>query len=273
VTGSVACAKRGEVARFNAYGPTAKGTPKWWDVTVTPITDASGDVVSVLSVSRDITELHLAKVELRETAARMRFVLETAQLGDWELDLATGRARTSVLHDQCFGLSESAVDWTYERFMAYVHPDDRAFVSASLDAVQQTFDDWQFECRVIWDDRTVHWISAHGRFYGPDGKRPTRLLGSVTDITERKLADQELRTATQMVIENVREAEIERRRLNALLDATPIGISYANHRGQLVTTNAALRDIWGNIPCRRPSANTPSGQAGGRMARTGMAVA
>jgi PAS domain S-box-containing protein len=45
----------GGVQRFDGYCLTAKGTPKWWEVVVTPILDANGDVYQILSVSRDIT--------------------------------------------------------------------------------------------------------------------------------------------------------------------------------------------------------------------------
>jgi len=50
--------EKGE-GRFNAFRPTVKGTPKWWDVIVTPIRDdcgPAGDVQKLVTVSRDITE-------------------------------------------------------------------------------------------------------------------------------------------------------------------------------------------------------------------------
>ncbi len=46
----------GQTCRFTGFRPTAKGTPKWWDVQVSPVKDAQGKVVRLLSVSRDITE-------------------------------------------------------------------------------------------------------------------------------------------------------------------------------------------------------------------------
>ena len=54
---SVTAAVGGEVSSFQAYCPTAKGTPKWWEVTVSPVREADGGrVVRLLSVSRDITK-------------------------------------------------------------------------------------------------------------------------------------------------------------------------------------------------------------------------
>ena len=48
-------AARGHRSRFEGYCPTAKGEPRWWDVSVTPIRGASGEVEHILSTSRDIT--------------------------------------------------------------------------------------------------------------------------------------------------------------------------------------------------------------------------
>jgi PAS domain S-box-containing protein len=50
-------ARRGELGHFVASCPTAKGTPKWWDVRVTPIHDRDGLLQGFLSVSRDVTAL------------------------------------------------------------------------------------------------------------------------------------------------------------------------------------------------------------------------
>ena len=58
-----AAAASGEVYLFRGYCPTAKGTPKWWEVIVSPILDASGLVERVLAISRDITDRQQAEIE------------------------------------------------------------------------------------------------------------------------------------------------------------------------------------------------------------------
>ncbi|MBW4690972.1 MAG: response regulator [Lyngbya sp. HA4199-MV5] len=73
--GAIAAAKAGGVGKFQGYSPTVKGTPKWWDVLVTPVEDASGQVAQLLVVSRDMTKQRQADAEreqllLREQAAR-----------------------------------------------------------------------------------------------------------------------------------------------------------------------------------------------------------
>jgi PAS domain S-box-containing protein len=48
-------AHEGQETTFEAPTPTAKGTPKWWEVTVSPILDTEGQVTHILAISRDIT--------------------------------------------------------------------------------------------------------------------------------------------------------------------------------------------------------------------------
>lgn len=55
VSAAIAKAAAGEVSRFRSFCPTAKGTPKWWDVVLTPMPDEEGKVKGILAISRDIT--------------------------------------------------------------------------------------------------------------------------------------------------------------------------------------------------------------------------
>jgi len=64
-----ACA--GGTARFQAFRPTVKGVPKWWDVIVAPVRDAEGRIARLVATSRDITEreqLLVQEQRSRETA-------------------------------------------------------------------------------------------------------------------------------------------------------------------------------------------------------------
>lgn len=71
VAEAVAAAAAGRTGRFQAYCPSAKGQPHWWDVIITPIYGASGLVERLLAVSRDITERKRAEIELRQKAEEL----------------------------------------------------------------------------------------------------------------------------------------------------------------------------------------------------------
>jgi PAS domain S-box-containing protein len=67
---------KGSTGRFQGYCPTTKGTPKWWDVIITPLTDADGKIANMLSVSRDITDLKVIEDKLRDSENRFRTSIE-----------------------------------------------------------------------------------------------------------------------------------------------------------------------------------------------------
>lgn len=74
---AVAEGRSGHRMQFLAFCPTAKNTPRWWDVALTPMLDGSSSVSGLLVVSRDVTELVLAKQALAEANARKDDFLAT----------------------------------------------------------------------------------------------------------------------------------------------------------------------------------------------------
>lgn len=75
---AIAQAKAGRPMRFEAFCPTAKGTPRWWEVTVSPIPADDGSVAAILSSSRDITDRKLKEDALAAVAAEMKHRLRNA---------------------------------------------------------------------------------------------------------------------------------------------------------------------------------------------------
>jgi two-component sensor histidine kinase len=71
-------ADEGFPVRFDAFCPTAKGSPRWWDVSVTRVADAAGQNIGYLSVSRDVTEARLSKEVAEIAVAEMRHRLKNS---------------------------------------------------------------------------------------------------------------------------------------------------------------------------------------------------
>lgn len=69
-------AAAGRAAKFRSYCPTAKGTPRWWDVSVSPVTDDKGLIVGVLSISRDVTENQNSREALTIAAEELKHRLK-----------------------------------------------------------------------------------------------------------------------------------------------------------------------------------------------------
>lgn len=143
--------------------------------------DAVRDRTAQLGLARDSLEV----------------ALDAADMGSWDIDLATGVAQRTLRHDRIFGYDGPAPDWNVAIFLRHVDPDQRAMVAAQFEAAPVT-GSIDFECSIRTENGTQRWIAAKGRMrYAPDGT-PVRMTGVVSDITERKEADAQLAQSHKM---------------------------------------------------------------------------
>ena len=139
----------------------------------------------------DITERKRAEAALKDSERRLTLALDSAQMGMWDLDLLTDTSVRSLRHDQIFGYSAAVPTWGAAVFMTHVVPEDR---DVAKQAFEKAFvsDNFDMECRILWADKSIHWISAKGRVYRNPKGDPVRMMGTVLDITEHKRAEEAL---------------------------------------------------------------------------------
>ena len=190
----------GEVGAFK-FAFTGPGGASWmFSARLIPEFGEDGVVESVLSIASDVTEQELVDAALRESKARLEFTLAAAHVGEWEIDVASGDCRHSVLYDRCFGHDAPVPGWNLEAMFAQLHPADRERVRALTTRAFETHADLAFEARVLWPDGSEHWIELHGSAYLSSRVRENetprlRFLGIIADITSRKRTDAALRDA------------------------------------------------------------------------------
>jgi PAS domain S-box-containing protein len=157
-------------------------------------------------VQADVTENKRARAELRDKRERLELALEAGRLGAWEVDLATGVLTASASCRAAFGRAEGEL-FTLGVLTGSIHPDDRAGVRARRDAAIRDGGEYEDECRVVWPDGTLRWVSVRGRaLYAADGT-PERMVGVSLDVTERKRAEVEREELLAREREARREAE------------------------------------------------------------------
>ena len=129
--------------------------------------------------------------EVRNGEARLRLALEAGELGSWDFDLAGDTVTRTPRHDQIFGYPDLLPAWNAKVLLDHVIPEDREHVARAFRQAVETGMELHVECRIRRaSDGRVRWIEVDGRPYGGLGNTPpTRLLGIVADITERKNAE------------------------------------------------------------------------------------
>lgn len=102
VRAAIERARKGERIRFVLFGQTFKGTPKWWDNILSPITDAHGQPTMLLVVSRDITEQRRQQEEIHQLNAELeqRVQARTDELAQANERLSRTLRETSALYNQ-----------------------------------------------------------------------------------------------------------------------------------------------------------------------------
>ena len=185
------------VEHFETVRVRKDGTKIDISATISPIRDASGAIVGASKVARDITERIRAQEALRQSDVRRGFALDTAKIGDWDLDLTTLQATRSALHDQIFGYAEPLPEWNFDIFLRHVHPDDRERVRETFQSNVRQKKKSEFECRIIHPNGDIRWIWACGDQNRDSSGTAIRMFGIVQDITERRRSEEVLRESEE----------------------------------------------------------------------------
>jgi len=251
---------RGEsVEHFETVRIRKDGTKIDISTTISPIKDSNGVIVGASKIARDITARNRAEAALSQSDARRKFALETARLGDWELDLATLEASRSFRHDEIFGYRSPLPEWNFEIFLRHVHPDDRERVRDDFQTCVSQGKRWDFECRIVRLDGEIRWLWACGDRYREPSGNATHMFGIVEDITEQKsiedaLIDQAKALSRQAAeLAHSQEAlETQTLMLRSVLDSMAEGLVATDEKGKFTLWNPAAQRIVGmgaqNVP-------------------------
>ena len=144
----------------------------------------------LIAIVRDFTERMKAEKAVTESEQRLNLALDSAQMGVWELNLTNDTAIRTLRHDQIFGYPSLQPEWGSKIFLAHVVPEDQDLVKKRFEEAFAT-GHFNLECRIMWPDQSLHWIAAQGRVNRNHKGDPVRMMGVVTDITERKRTEEE----------------------------------------------------------------------------------
>jgi PAS domain S-box-containing protein len=196
--------------------------------TKTPVRAADGRLIGVLGVAHDIAEARRQEEALRRSEDNLNRAQAIARLGSWLLDVDSGRLEWSDETYRIFGI-EPGSPVGLERFVGCIHADDRAMVLDAWNAALAGAP-YDIEHRVETAAGT-RWVRERAEVERrPDG-RAAMAIGTVQDITERKVAEQ--------------KAQEERRVRESIMESVP-GIAYAlDMEGRLTFWNRSFEVVTG----------------------------
>jgi two-component system sensor histidine kinase/response regulator len=202
---------------------------------------ASGALVLIIFLSIALVARHRAEAQLRDSQQRLALTLEAVNDGVWDWDVPTGKAIFSPRYFTMLGYQPGEFPQEYASWSGLLHPDDQAHVEQEIHRCTTSDAPYIVEFRMRKKSGQWAWILARGKVVERHASgQPLRMLGTHTDITERKQAEIALKTSEERfrsLIESMAEGMV-------VIDREA-RISYANPQFRTMTgfSEATLQGI------------------------------
>ncbi len=236
----LARALAGEEITFDATMPYHGGPARESEIRYVPRRAADGAVDGIFVLVTDIAERARARADLQEAEDRLRLALEGSGTGVYDYDLVSGVLTWDGRTRALFGLTgEDPVSYE-ETFLPGVHPDDRERTDRTVKAAIGSPEGFDIAYRVVGlRDGIERVLAAKGNTVFRDGA-PVRFVGTVRDVTQ------------------ARAAEVQARRLAALVEQSSDFIGIAGLDAEPSTSTRRVAGSWGSGARRRHAAATSS---------------
>ena len=218
---AVAAARAGQVGRFQGFCPTAKGTPKYWDVSVAGVPGADGRPYRLIGVSRDVTEERRAEERVRESEEMFRQLAESIPQLAWTTD-----AEGSIFwyNQRWYDYTGTTLDemkgWGWQS----VHdPDELPRVLEKFKAHIASGEPWEDTFPLRGADGKFRWHLSRARPMRDAQGDIVRWFGTNTDISAQRDMEQSLRASE--------------RRFRSLTETVPQMVWTADPRGEVTFFN------------------------------------
>jgi PAS domain S-box-containing protein len=186
-----------------------KGTIRWLETHAVPMRDDHGSIHSLLSITRDITERRRAEQALMESENRFRRLAENAQDMIYRMSFPGGKYEyVSPAAVTLFGYTPEEFYNTPVLIQKVIHPDWHKYFEEQWANLIKGEMPPTYEYQIIHKSGEVRWVNQRNILVRDDVGKPIAIEGIVTDITERKLAEETLRESEEKyrsIFDNVRD--------------------------------------------------------------------
>jgi PAS domain S-box-containing protein len=170
---------------------------RWLNTTYTAVYNSNNEIIEYMAVCQDITPLKNLEAN---TIANENFIKESqsiAHLGNWVLDIGKMQFKWSDEVFKIFGLVPSQKQPSFDEFVSMVHPDDKImYIRAIEDAIKMGVS-YELDYSFYMPDMSIRYAYAIGKPILDHLGNVIKLSGTILDITDRKLAEQELKAAKE----------------------------------------------------------------------------
>ncbi|MGC3944077.1 MAG: PAS domain S-box protein [Chryseolinea sp.] len=176
---------------------------------VEAVRESDGTITGVMILSEEITDEVLSRRRIEESEIRHKLAIEAASIGTFDWDISSNDFQVSSRVAAIFGFP-GGYPATHQELINRIHPADQAVrEKAHKDSVDNG--SLMYEARVVWPDNTLHWVRLNGKLVFDDQQTPTRMYGTVLDITDQKNATERLEELVQQRSKILQQRNVELR--------------------------------------------------------------
>jgi two-component system, cell cycle sensor histidine kinase and response regulator CckA len=174
------------------------GSVRWIWERDHPVRDDAGKVQRHVGVAIDITRRKRAEEALLRSMQRLELAQKAGKIGTFEWDIASGKMVWAPELEALYGLPPGGFKGQFDDWKEAIHPSDRDRAERELFAALQSKSDVDTTFRIVWPDRSLHWMTVRSTvFYNEQGE-PSRMIGINADITEYRKLEEQFRQAQKM---------------------------------------------------------------------------
>ena len=150
---------------------------------------------------------------LKKSQERLYEAQRIAHIGNWDWGVVTNMLHWSDEIYRIFGLTPKQFGATFDAFLDTVHPDDRKAVRTALDEAVNGGQPYSLDHRIVLPGGEIRIVHEQGEVLFNDQAKPVRMVGTVQDVTNQKMAEEELRDSREKLrnlnahLQSVREKE------------------------------------------------------------------
>ena len=208
----------------------ADGSTAWTEWTNRALFDAAGTPVEYQSVGRDVTPARKVEESLRRSEARFRLAVHGALSGIWEWDVVTGQVYCSPRLFEQLGYRPDEMEPAFDMLLEHLHPDDHEHLQKAISQHHTSNRPYQVNMRLRQKGGDYRWFRSRGATEFDETGNPVRMAGSLEDIHDQILAEEELRNSE--------------RELRLITDSLPVFIAYVDCEERFQYVNATCQRWW-----------------------------
>ncbi|MBS0149520.1 MAG: PAS domain S-box protein [Nitrospira sp.] len=151
----------------------------------------------LMCICHDVTARVLQQRQLEANQQNLAQAQALAHVGSWEWDIEAGTEIWSDEQFRIFGYAPQSFTPTIETFRQAIHPDDQGKVFQAVEEALRQNRLYEVTCRILRPTGESRYILCHGAVTRNPNGLPTRMAGTVQDITEQKLLEQTMNDSIQ----------------------------------------------------------------------------